>query len=142
MSSNLNTEMRTSSGIKINTTIIIFLAFVFRLLFMNGCLASPLKSTQANKFASSHFSKGIEKRRQNIDPVVASSPEEYTSVDVYEENANDKEDLIKANSPVILSIFYSFLHRIVFIPKSTPSFDLIKCDIYPKKYLALSILRI
>lgn len=134
--------MLNSSGIKINTTILIFLAFIFRLLFSNISLASSSGNLQTTKFSVSHFSKMHKKRRQPIESSVKESPEQYTSVEVFEESSNGKEDLIKANSPAVSFIFYSFLKRIIFTPKLNSSFDLIKCDIYPKKYLALSVLRI
>lgn len=134
--------MLNSSGIKINTTILIFLAFIFRLLFSNISLASSSGNLPATKFAVSHFSKMHKKRSQPIESSVKESPEQYTSVEVFEESSDTKEELIKANSPAVSFISYLFLKRIIITPKLNYSFDLIKCDIYPKKYLSLSILRI
>jgi hypothetical protein len=126
----------------INTTLLICLAFIFRLLFVNISLFSSVNGSQAGKFDKSHFSNSFKKRRRNPDQVVGSGLTFYSTVEVCDEDSDNEEDLARANTPAVLSLFYSFFNPLTSILKSGSSFDLIKCNLYPKKYLALSILRI
>jgi hypothetical protein len=126
---------------KINIAILICLTFVFRLLFVNISLLSASNIQQTNNLLSKYFST-TQKRKRNAETVVRSNATDYTVVEVCEEGLDNEEDLIKANSSVILSTFCSFLKRITSTPKLNRLFDLIKSDLYPKKYLALSTLRL
>jgi len=71
----------------------------------------------------------------------ASSTKDFSLVELCEETDTEDDDQ-KINPPVLLSILYSFLDRFSFIPKSNFSFDRLKSELFPKRYLALSILRI
>ena len=126
---------------KINIAILICLTFVFRLLFVNISLLSAPNIQQTNNLLSKYFST-TQKRKRNAETVVRSNVTDYTVVEVCEEGLDNEEDLIKANSSVILSTFCSFLKRITSTHKLNRLFDLIKSDLYPKKYLALSTLRL
>jgi hypothetical protein len=127
---------------KINTAIFIFLAFIFRLLFVNIGLLSSLSSPQTNKLLSSHFAAS-QKRRRAPEVASQSSPKDYTIVEVCEEGSdNEEEDFAKVNLPVILSAFYAFLTNLIFIPKSNPPFESVSNNLYSKRYLSLSILKI
>lgn len=134
--------MRTRFNFKIHTVVLISLAFIFRLLLVNFCLVTSLKTPQNNKYNASHLSALLKKRMPDTAEVASLNLETHTDVEVCEENPDNEEDFVKAGSPVILSILFSFLKYITFIPKSNASFDLIKCNLYPKKYLALSVLRV
>ena len=127
--------------LKINTAVLICLTFIFRLLFVNISLLSASNTQQTNNLLSKYFST-TQKRKRNTETIVQSNATDYTFVEVCEEGLDNEEDLIKTNSPVILSAFCSFLKHITSIPKLNCLFDLIKCDLYPKKYLALSTLRL
>ena len=129
------------SGLKINTAILICLAITFRLLFINIGLLSSFETTQTNYLLSNYFST-VQKNKAQDQTDVTANVKDYTDMYVCDEGSDNKEDLVKASSPAISFLFFSFFSRILFTPKLSSSFDLIKCDIHPKRYLALSILRI
>ena len=127
---------------KINIAILICLTFVFRLLFVNISLLSASNIQQTNNLLSKYFSI-TKKRKRNTETVVQPNAiDDYAAIEVCEEDSDDDKDLTKANLPIALSTFFSFFKHATFIPKLNHRFDLIKCDLYPKKYLALSTLRI
>jgi hypothetical protein len=130
------------TAFKINTAFFICLAFVFRLLFVNINLLSSFQTSPTAKLSAKHSST-IKKRRRPVEVAAQSGfNKDYAVVEVCEENADGEEDFSKANTPVILSVLFSYFKHLLFIPKSAQPFDSIKCDLYPKKYLSLSILRI
>jgi hypothetical protein len=126
---------------KINIAILICLTFVFRLLFVNISLLSASNIQQTNNLLSKYFST-TQKRKRNTETVIQPNAIDYAAIEVCEEDSDDDKDLIKANLPVTLFAFFSFFKHVASIPKLNCLFDLIKCDLYPKKYLALSTLRI
>jgi hypothetical protein len=123
--------------LKTNLALFTCFAFVFGLLF----LLSTFNSSQKSGVLGNYFST-IQKGKRLIETSVQSSIMDYMTLDVCEENLDDDDDLMKAHSSVTLSVFYSLLNNMSFIPKVNHLFDLIKCDLYPKKYLTLSILRL
>ena len=127
--------------LKINTAILVCLVFIFRLLFVNINMLSASNMPQTNKLLAKYFST-IQKRKRHVEATVQSNVIDYTDVEVCEEGLDNEEDLIKVHSPVILSAFSSFLNCVTIPSKSNHPFGLIKCDLYPKKYLTLSALRI
>lgn len=67
---------------------------------------------------------------------------EFAVAEICEEEDSDGEEKIKTHSPFLLS-FLSFLFQArTVVPGWTDTFDSIKCSLYPKRYLSLSILRI
>ena len=126
---------------KINTTFFIFFAFIFRLLFVNISLATP-DTSYNHKLSAKQFSNLLKKRRRSAEVATSSVSKDFSVVEVCEEDLDSEDDLAKANSPVILSILFSFLNYIPFITRSGVSFDSIKCNLFSKRYLALSILRV
>ena len=126
---------------KINIAIVICLTFVFRLLFVNISLLSASNIQQSNNPLSKYFST-TQKRKRNTETVVKPNAIDYAAIEVCEEDSDDDKDLTKANLPVALFAFFSFFKHVTSTPKLNCLFDLIKCDLYPKKYLALSTLRI
>ncbi|HXB39357.1 MAG TPA: hypothetical protein VNZ49_02375 [Bacteroidia bacterium] len=124
-------------NLKINIALLLCTMFVFRVLFVNISLLSSSDTPQTKSLLAKHF-RTIQKRRRHIQANVI----DYTAVEICEEVSDNEEELKRAGSPVILSILYSFLKRVTFILKSIRPFDLIKCDLYPRKYLSLSNLRI
>jgi hypothetical protein len=124
--------------LKINTALIICLAFIVRLLFLNiGIFSSALSSDHSR--AKHSFT--LKKRKTSAEINTVSDSRDYSCVEFCEEDS-DNEDDQKINTPVILSVLYSFLHKLSFIPKPIFSFGQIKADLFPKRYLSLSILRI
>ena len=128
--------------LKTNIALLICLVFISRLLFINISLLSVSGTQQANGMLAKYFSS-TQKRKHSTEIVVRDNAIDYSDVEVCEEDSDDDEKgLMKVNSPVILSISTSFLDYATFTPKTNSAFDLIKSDLYSKKYLALSILRI
>jgi hypothetical protein len=128
-------------NLKINIALLLCSVFVFKVLFMNINLLSSSDTPQTKSLLAKHF-RTIQKRRRHTQITIQSNVIDYATVEICEEISNNEEELKKAGSPVILSILYSFLKRTTLILKSSLPFDLIKCDLYPKKYLSLSNLRI
>jgi hypothetical protein len=123
---------------KINTALVICLAFVVRLLFLNlGVFSSTFNADQLR----SKHSYTLKKRRTNAEFNSIANTKDYSLVEFCEE-ADTEDDDQKINSPVLLSVLYSFLDKLSFIPKPNISFDRIKSELFPKRYLSLSILRI
>lgn len=138
----LKYQMRLRQGFTINTTILICLAFIFRLVFVNANLLASVDNEQTGRFFSRDFAHSPKKVTRDLTEVSGSIINIYSDIVVCEEDTDSEEDLAKANSPAILSIFYCFFNPLIPSSKSTTSFDLIKCGLQPKKYLALSVLRI
>lgn len=127
--------------LKINAAIFVCLAFIFRLLFVNFSFLPEFKHNGKN--GSHHLSSAPKKRRlSDID--TKTEVKYYSPVEVFEESSDNEEGLVKASAGtlLILSVLFSFVLHLSFSSGSGRLFDLIKCQLYPKKYLALSILRI
>ena len=92
--------------IKINTAVLICIAFVFRLLFVNIGLVSSLNTNHSNSTIKRHFSTVIKKRRKQFDPITSSKNISYSTVELLEENSNDDE-LFRLNAFPLLFLFYS-----------------------------------
>ncbi len=127
---------------KTNTTLLICLAFVFSLFFVNLSLHASSNKSQTNNLLGKYFST-LEKGRRNAEANIQSNViMDYTEVEACEEDSDNEKNLIKAELPVTLSIFFSFVKQLKLVTKLNCPLDLIKCNLYPKKYLSLSILRI
>jgi hypothetical protein len=126
--------------LKTNIALLICLVFISRLLFVNTSLLSASNTPQNNSSLAIYFST-MQKKKRNTEAVIGSNDINYTAIEVCEEDS-DEDDLTKIHPPIMLSAFYSFFQRIPFISKSNNACDLIKCDLYPKKYMTRSILRI
>jgi len=125
-------------NLKINTALFISLAFVFRLLFVNVALFFASQS-QASHVAAAHFSDNL-KRRKNFDQAGKSDVIKFSAVEICEENPDNVENHVKGNIPVLLS-FLSLVKSIL-LPVPGNIFNSIKCSLFPRTHLALSILRI
>jgi hypothetical protein len=124
--------------IKINTALVICLAFVVRLLFLNlGVFSSTFNADQLR----AKHSYTLKKRKINTEFKDIATTNAYSPMEFCEE-ANNEDDDQKINSPVLLSVLCAFLYKLSFIPKPNLSFDRLKSELFPKRYLSLSILRI
>lgn len=124
---------------KINTALIICLAFIFRLLFVNLPL---LPNVNGASHKGGKHSSVMKKRRRSPEIAVRSNTKDYAVIEVCEENQDNEENEIKTNTPVLLSFLYSLFSNFNLNPGSDNAFDSIKCHLYPKRYLAFSILRV
>ena len=134
--------MFTHFNIKIQFATFVAFAFIFRLLFVNVGLTTYFTSTHNHKLVKSHFSSNIKKRRKQADTSVQEPSVKYSVVDVYEEEIDLEQEFEKANTPAVLAIFYSLFSDIVSSIKRVIPFDYIKCELHPKRYLSLSVLRL
>ncbi len=129
--------MRTYS--RSNTAFFICLAFVFRLLFVNvGLFAN---SSQTLSVISTHFST-VQKKRRQLQTVPQYDAKQNATAEIFEEDSDIEEDLLKSNYPTVLFTISSFFKKISHTLNPNTLFDRIKCELYPKQYLRLSILRI
>ncbi len=126
---------------KIVFAIVVAMVFVFRLLFINIGILASFNSQQTGKLIAKIYSEN-QKRRRNADVTAQSNAKDYTIAEICAEDSDNEEETAKANTPAVLTVLFSFLKYLVFIPKSNFHFDSIKCNLYPKKYLALSIIRV
>lgn len=129
-----------SSKLKIHIALTVCVVFILRALFLNfGSLYAVVKAHN-NPQPANHavYKAGT--------PSGASFHEHNTGsslAEMFEEITDKQEDyLAKIGSLAVLCIFYSFITLLGFFPKPERLFDFIKCALYPKKYLSLSILRI
>ena len=133
--------MHTRFNFKLLTAIVISLAFIFRLLFVNIGLVTSLKASPSGKRLTSHVSKLI-KRRRGAEAVVKPNAESYSAVEVCEEDSDTEEDLVKALTAVLLFFLCFFFKRndSAYGPGHSPGS--LPYNLYPKRYLALSTLRL
>lgn len=66
----------------------------------------------------------------------------FQFVELTEEETENEENHIKSDTPIILFFVLSIAFIASLIQKVIASFDVIKCHLFPKKYLSLSILRL
>ncbi|MBA3664695.1 MAG: hypothetical protein H0W61_10870 [Bacteroidetes bacterium] len=136
----LFSTMFTRGNFKINTAIIILLVFVFRLLFVNATLFLSLTSHKSK--SAHHYSNLLKKRRKCVDNDAASGVTNYSALEACEEDLEGEEDVVKANSSVLLFFLTPVLKGITAVSGSGKFFDSSHYNLHLKRYLALSILRI
>lgn len=129
-----------SSRTKINIAFFVCIVFIFRAVFLNfGSLTAVIKAHSNNQPVTHTFQKA----GAHSDASVREHTAGTSLAEVFEEITDKQEDyLAKIGSLAVLCIFYSFLTLLTFFPKPGRLFDFIKCVLYPKRYLSLSILRI
>lgn len=123
--------------LKIKIALFICLAFVLRIALINFNFISDLSLSQ--DLSSKHI---FSEKTKHTEVDATASANKYTLVDVFEEDSDNEEDETKVKSPILLFIVHSFLKHINFSPASNSSFAQIKCELFSKRYLSLSILRI
>ena len=113
------------------------MAFVLRIALINFSFISDF--SLANNLCAKHV---FTEKTKHTEVDAAPNVNKYTLVDVFEEDSDNEEDETKVKSPILLFIVHSFLQHINFSPASNSSFAQIKCELFSKRYLSLSILRI
>jgi len=126
-------------GLKINTAVIICTAFIFKLLFFNMNALASVNSLHAT-VAAKHFTPKLKKRNENAE-VQTTDSQEAVIQQAYDEGLEIEDYSITLKTPLFATLC-SFLKFLPATPKSNIPFDFIKCNLYPKKYLALSVLRV
>lgn len=125
-------------SLKINIALFTCLAFVLRLAIININFISDLSLAQ--NLSSKHC---VTYNKHQTEVEAPSSAKKYTLVEVFEEDSdNEEDDETKTNTPVLLFIVHSCLQHLNFSSGSNTSFDRIKCELFSKLYLSISVLRI
>jgi hypothetical protein len=126
-------------NLKLSAATLVCLAIIFRLLFINVGLISSLSSSSSKLFAK-HSS--VLKKRRRIEVSAAANLKDYSALEICAEDPDNEEEMEKSTAPPLFISLFSFVKHLVFLPKSNFSFDTIKCGLFPKKYLALSVIRV
>lgn len=126
--------------LKINIALLVCTVFIFRAIFLNFGSLIAVINAHSGSLPSSHM---FQKTGTHPEASVHEHTTSSSLTEVFEEITDKQEDyLSKIGSLAVLCIFYSFLTLLGFFPKPDRLFDFIKCVLYPKRYLSLSILRI
>lgn len=131
-------------GFKINTPVLICLAFVFRLLFSNMNAYASMDVSASKHFIKSHPTSNLKKERRRDNEIVSASVlgNEQVVQELAEENPEGEDDSAQLKKSALLFVLFSYLKGTFDSPKSGIPYDFFKCNLYPKKYLAISVLRI
>src|SRR4051812_8242936 len=133
--------MRSFVPLKISTASILTLVFVFRLLFINCSLISFLSSSKSENLNNQHQSL-LSKRKLQSEVSNSIQVDKYVIMEACEERTDKEENMVKNNFPVLLSILQTLFKAPELADGSTDHFESIKCRIFPKRYLSISVLRI
>jgi len=123
------------------TAVVICVAFAVRLCLFNAGSFATADAAASKKLVPLHVSIVLKKRR-DAEEIVRSSFETYSLSDILEDDSDNEENVSKSNAPVLFSFMHSFVKGTAPTSGSTNPFDSIKSGLYPRKYLAFSILRI
>jgi len=128
-------------SLKINTAILICIAFIFRLLFVNIGLISSLETQQSKSIIKTHFSSTIKKRRQiqSSNNLINSG---YSAIEICEEDT-DEASLLKSNPFLLVQILFSFFWNKINsqIKKITSFYNYLSYN-SSHRYLAFQVFRI
>lgn len=123
--------------LKIKIALFICLAFVLRIALTNFNFISDFSLSRG--LSAKHI---FSEKTKHTEVEAAPNANKYTLIDVFEEDSDNEEDETKVKSSILLFIVHSFLQHINLSPVSNSSFAQIKCELFSKRYLSLSILRI
>ena len=120
----------------------IAIAFLFKLLFVNVPILISSGGSSSQKVISGHFTSTLKKRKRS-DEVIFSSPlQKNYPVELCEENNLEEESLSKFINPLFFAILFLWLRQVSIPVLTYRFFEIIKSKLFPRKYLALSTLRI
>ena len=129
-------------NIKIHTALIIAVAFIFRLLFVNISSITSIGNANTKQLISTHFSSKLKKRKRSNEVIVSTIAEKASVVEVFEEDRDQEELESKINHPVLFSFLFSWFKQITITSDLKQVFDRYSSQIHSKYFLSLSILRI
>lgn len=96
---------------KMNTSMLICAAFIFRLLFVNIGIVASFTTQQQNhhhhRSAKTHFSS-VAKRRKSFEPSSTAKTFGYPLAAVFKEDTDDEKQL-KSNPLLFLHVLYSLV---------------------------------
>jgi len=126
--------------LKINTAVIICLAFIFRLYLINVGPISSLNSVEKNDKLSATTGFLNIKKATSFNGIDESKS--FPAIEICEESSdNEEDDSSKTGSFILLHILYSSFSNNTSL-KSNVLFDFFNYKTSSKKYLAISVLRI
>lgn len=128
-------------NLKINTALILFAVFVFRILFVNIGIFHSLNTKQSNNLINDHVSSPI-KKRNAIDASGNSGSREFSIIEICEEVSNDEDNLSKTNPLILTQFLYSFFANKDVSLKTNTLFESLSYNLSSRKYLSISSLRI
>ncbi|WP_317898100.1 hypothetical protein [Aurantibacillus circumpalustris] len=94
------------TNLKINSAIVICVAFIFRVLFVNIGIISSLSAQQNKGAIKSHFSSTM-KRRKIVETTANPITAENSPMELCEGESNE-ENQLKSTPLVLIQILYSF----------------------------------
>lgn len=126
--------------LKINTAVIICLAFILRLYLINAGPISSLNSPEKNDKLISKA--GVLSIQKNTSFNGTDESKSFPAIEICEENSDSEEDdSSKTSAFIILQVLYSSFINDIYL-RSNTLFDHINHKVASKKYLAISVLRI
>lgn len=128
-----------SKVFKINTAVIICLAFIFRLYLINVGPISSLNSTEKNDAFLKAELSGITKKDTNVE--TSDNSKTFPAIEICEESSDSEDDVSKTSPFILLHVLYSSFTNNISL-RSNILFDFFNHKISSKKYLAISVLRI
>lgn len=114
-------------------------AFVFRLVFLNTCLFSSFQ--QAVIGAPTLFSTGND-RKTSSEFVAVPALDKYALAQSWAEKPESNEKLSKIPVFLLTSFLFGLFKNLISLPNTLGFFHSIKCRLFPKRYLALSVIRV
>jgi hypothetical protein len=110
------------------------------MLSINAGLLSETGSPTSKQFLSRHLTS-LKKRKREV-TTMQTKDKNFSVVEILEERSNDEEGQIRITSVNLFTTGHPYLSLPLPTSKSAVPFDAIKCNLYHKKYLSLSVLRI
>lgn len=134
--------MFSKLNFKIYIAFFLAFAFVIRLLLVNASLANSISLLNNSQFLDTERVE-VETLKSNTSTfAVKESSVKYQIIEMCEEELDAEDELYKANTPAVLVIFYTLFSVVDITIKKVVPFDYIKCELQPKRYLSLSVIRI
>src|SRR6218665_67253 len=129
--------------LKIKTVLLICLAFIFKLLFVNIGAFASLETTPVKQL-SDHHSSILKKRIVHEGDSDVKSAYTYDQLvqELTEESQESEEDDGQFKKATFLFALFSFLKAGLDVPKIVVASDRIVSRIQSKKFLVLSVIRI
>jgi len=124
-----------------NTIIILILVFLFRTVLVALNSISYDFNQKHIRLSTLDASTAV-KKSAFLDKDSNEYLKVFPIVELTEEETENEENHIKSDTPIILFFVLSIAFIASLIQKVIASFDVIKCHLFPKKYLSLSILRL
>lgn len=125
---------------KIRYSILLCAVFVLSISSVSSKVFSSFASNSVHKGSAGVFAMLKERIQDNT--VIKSLPVNHTVQTAGDEFIEDDDDSVDMKVSFVCDSFCTLPKTFINSSKLEVGFDLIKCNLYPKKYIALSILKI